>query len=543
MAMNNIYNSTIRNIRKRFNSKMLVLHPFFFALYPVFNTLSNNIDTFPISSAIRSIIIVLLSAALLHVVACRFLGDPHRSGIIATFAVIFLFYLGSSFTLPAQVHILDVYLPRPIIVFGVWGLVTAVVSSRWVWQRVRPANITKYINVLSVIPLINPLRIILAFFIFLHRDPLYGWDNPIAQISDPVSAEVENTPDIYYIILDGYARQDVLLDIYQHDNSDFIHSLEKMGFYVAHASQSNYIQTGLSLGSTLSMEYLDFLDGVVSANRYPLSDLIRESRVRKILDLFNYTTINVESKYLLTDHDDADIYLPIGNPYLNSFEKLLLYTSSLKYIEDFGFINWDIYGYSSHRNWILKQFQALEQIPGIPGPKFVFIHIIAPHPPFVFDEIGMPLNPGWDYTIFDGSAYQGSKIEYLEGYRKQIQYINSLVLSTVGTILHGTESPPLIILQSDHGPGAFLSYSSIEMTCLYERTSILNAFYFPDQNYSSLYESITPVNTFRALFDNYFSASYGLLQDKSFYSSWSRPYDFIEIDAQNDNFCSNLKIP
>jgi hypothetical protein len=37
-------------------------------------------------------------------------------------------------------------------------------------------------------------------------------------------------PDIYYIILDAYTREDTLQNIVGYDNGPFIDSLEKMGF-------------------------------------------------------------------------------------------------------------------------------------------------------------------------------------------------------------------------------------------------------------------------------------------------------------------------
>ena len=46
----------------------------------------------------------------------------------------------------------------------------------------------------------------------------------------------------------------------QYDNSAFISDLEKMGFYVAKCSQSNYPRTDVSLGSSLNMDYLQNLN-------------------------------------------------------------------------------------------------------------------------------------------------------------------------------------------------------------------------------------------------------------------------------------------
>jgi hypothetical protein len=57
---------------------------------------------------------------------------------------------------------------------------------------------------------------------------------------------------------------------------------------------------------------------------------------------------------------------------------------------------------------------------------------------------------------------------------------------------------------------------------------ILNAYYFPEAK-PNLYPSITPVNSFRLLFDTYFGADYKLLDDVSYYSDYPLAYDFTMI--------------
>jgi len=46
--------------------------------------------------------------------------------------------------------------------------------------------------------------------------------------------------------------------------------------------------------------------------------------------------------------------------------------------------------------------------------------------------------------------------------------------------------------------------------------SILNAYYFPDQDYSDLYDSISPVNSFRVVLNRYLGAAYPILEDLTF---------------------------
>ncbi len=62
-----------------------------------------------------------------------------------------------------------------------------------------------------------------------------------------------------------------------------------------------------------------------------------------------------------------------------------------------------------------------------------------------------------------------------------------------------------------------------------ERMSILNAYYFPGRESDLLYESITPVNTFRIVFNEYFDGQYPLLEDRNYFASWLAPYKFTDV--------------
>ncbi|MFC1736984.1 hypothetical protein ACFL1X_12780, partial [Candidatus Hydrogenedentota bacterium] len=120
-----------------------------------------------------------------------------------------------------------------------------------------------------------------------------------------------------------------------------------------------------------------------------------------------------------------------------------------------------------------------------------------------------------------------------EDYRKQ--YIDQLVFvtrktqETIDAILANSERPPIIILQSDHGPGSTLTWDKPEETNFHERLSILNAYYLPNEGDERLYENISPVNSFRVVLNRYFNTDLELLDDKSYFSTWPKPYKFIPV--------------
>jgi hypothetical protein len=512
-------------------------HPFLLALYPILIILAKNSDTFSPLQAGRSVLIVCLITSIFLIIFHKLFRDIHRTSLLTSLFVFMLFYLGSSYTLPPKITLLGFSIQREIIFICAWAIFSGIAGSKWVWQRVRPFVITKYMNIIAVVALINLIWILASQYIYLPRDPLADWKNPLPFPSDITPEQASDMPDIYYIILDGYARADVLKRLYEYDNSNFLDDLQKRGFFVANESQSNYNQTGLSLASSMNFEYLDFFNGVNSENRHPLTDLIVNSRVRRIVEDMGYTTVTISSEYTLVDLIDADVYIDIEESGLNGFEKMLLSISSLRFLDDLGLAEIPAFGFKNHRNWVLSQFNVLEGIVTITGPKFVYIHITAPHPPFVFDRQGDLVIPDMNYSDADGALYFPSTETYIDGYRNQVEYINQRVMITIDHILRNSQAPPVILLQADHGPGAYLYWESAEKSCLWERMSILNAYYLPRYEGDGLYDQITPVNTFRMIFDEYFGTNYGFLDDKIYFSSRSHPYQFTEIIQGSSSSC------
>jgi hypothetical protein len=353
-----------------------------------------------------------------------------------------------------------------------------------------------------------------------------------------VIESTESRPDIYYIILDGYGRQDILEAFYEFDNAGFLNDLSARGFFVAEESSSNYIQTMLSLSSSFNMDYMQTLkaDGAKIENRGDLVRLVENNKVRTILAQNGYQLVSFGNEYKATI-SSADIYYDdsqAGLAYpVTAFESILIDHTMARVLAHIPAFKKALIEmpYDTHRRHILSAFTKLQEVPALEGDHFVYVHIIAPHPPFVFDERGGVVTHDEPFTLHDANYYirDHSQKNYITGYRRQIQYVNTLVLEAVDAILTESTTPPIIIIQSDHGPGAHLHWGSLEQTIPAERFGILNAYYFPGQDYSLLYSSISPVNSFRVLFNQFFDAEYALLPDRHFYSSWSFPFDFIEV--------------
>jgi hypothetical protein len=186
-----------------------------------------------------------------------------------------------------------------------------------------------------------------------------------------------------------------------------------------------------------------------------------------------------------------------------------------------------------HRVRTKYPFDHIRDAIDLPGPKFVYAHTYFGHPPFVFGPNGERVSYSDGYTWDDGARLledsSSAREAYIEGYRGQISYLNRQVLEAVGQILSNSEREPIIIMHGDHGPGALYDNESLENTDLAERYSIFYAAHLPNGAGEKIYESMSPVNGLRIVLNEYFGTNYELLEDRSFFVPYSRPYDYQPI--------------
>ena len=359
----------------------------------------------------------------------------------------------------------------------------------------------------------------------------------------PLSPGQTGRPDIYYLILDAYARSDVMNDLFKFDNSPFLKRLENQGFFVARESTSNYCQTPLSITSSLNFEYLDDLGKELGTDLTVLRERIGGNNLAATLDPLGYTFVSFSTGFEPTDLTDADLYLS-PYPQFSEFHRLLIDRTPLW---PFLFMDGDRDLFTQSRDRTLFALDRLAQIAADPRPTFTFAHIVCPHPPFLFGENGEDTSRrDKRFFVTDGVKFQAIGLEpdaYIQGYRDQAVYITERIEGVIGQILAQSKEPPIVILQSDHGSGLRLNMESVEKTDLHERMSILNACYFPGQTYQGLYPTITPVNTFRVVLNTFFGAALELLPDRNYFSTWSQPYQFVDVTESVGNSSRKPSLP
>jgi hypothetical protein len=177
----------------------------------------------------------------------------------------------------------------------------------------------------------------------------------------------------------------------------------------------------------------------------------------------------------------------------------------------------------------LYTFEKLAEIPELSGPKFVFVHLLVPHLPYVFGRNGeVFLEPRDLYTPKD--------------YINQIIFVNKKIEEILETILAQSNPLPIIILQSDEGPfsgiygnqGEEIDWTKLPDSDLRLHLGILNAYYLPDREaVKHLYPSITPINSFRVVFNFLLGTDYDLLEDTVYITPDTKhPYQFIDVTSR-----------
>lgn len=502
-------------------------HPFLFAIYPVFTYIANNRAQIQIWEIWRIFIGSVAASVLLYLIAIVLVKNIRKAALISTLLILaffsFIHVYSSLLSSPFPIARIDVFTAIWVVIcfLGVW----------WIWRKMKRLDApTQFLNIVSVLALILPIYATTRLLI--DHDQV-SFDRPDSSELDMVLGS-ETRPDIYYIILDGYGREDFLKQNYGFDNQEFITYLKNTGFFVAEQSHTNYNQTALSLASSLNLQYINELThqiGVSDDSRQPLADLIRNSQARSILGEMGYHFVAFSSGYNATEIQDADLYIDLS-PVLHRLEKEFLSTTFAVLWLDRLIPDW-------YRSELMAVFDQLPVIPDQQAPMFVFAHILMPHPPFAFGPNGEEL-PTSGFT--DGSYFQGTREEYIQGYKGQLAFLNRKVEVLISQIIANSDTPPIIILQGDHGPGATLDWDHIEQECYQERMSILNAYYLPGGVHTRLYSTISPVNTFRTVFNSYFDTDYELLEDRAFFSTWTTPYDLTDITA-SVNQCSISAFP
>lgn len=530
------------------------LHSFLFSLYPVAYLYAGNIMFVRLEDTLRPLA-VSFGLAVFFLISFRIIVKSwRRAGVLCTVLIAMFFSFGHlANLLPLLRPALKGGLPNITAIAWSWLAIFLILTFIVIQARL-PVGISLFLNVAAVVLLAFPLATITSTLLANSSLSRQSEKTRLSEIRQEDLAEASlrklspgELPDIYYIIFDSYERADVLETLYGFDNSAFIQELKRRGFYVASSSRSNYLNTTYSLNTALNLVYYnDFPRGLLMNARYNLqtnyvSEFLREQGYQIVV--FDSGTGDSNDQY-------ADVFVSPAHqktgstPAINAFETLLIRTT-MGILLFKGGSNADSTSRGGpvlaetvnreldvRRQRIIHTFAHLPDFASSKQPHFIFAHIYLPHYPFLFGPGGEELKYHENMNLY---WYEPEPANHIEQYIDQVKYLNQAVLPAIDKILANSTKPAVIILQSDHGDSRFIDWNAPTTQGIHARSATLNAVYFPDQDYDTLYPTMTTVNTFRLVFNHWFGTTYPLLPDRVYFhkhSAATSPGDIPQfIDA------------
>jgi hypothetical protein len=492
------------------------LHPFLFTIFPIFLLFSQNLDSLTPKDIIFPLVlflgITITSLLILHYI----FKNSVKSGIVISLLWVIFFSYGYIFAVFDISIFQDIYyiqqhalLMTPFLGVLIVGILIIVKTKR------KLNNATTIITVMAIALIVFPAVNITTYY--FQQNENYENYETVNFIQD---VEIENAPNIYYIILDEYAPQKTLLDTFSFDNSNFLDYLREKGFYVASESYANYSTTFQTLASVLNMEYVNWIGDEIEENsndHHLAYKLVEKNKVMSFLKSKGYVIANTDSGYEISRTiQSANLNLCGENQLFNSeFLVMTLRNSILN----------PIYVKMFEPGFRERTLCTFDEIPKVQfktdKPVFVFSHILLPHGPYFWGPNGEHLTPG-KYTL------EGGYDRPVEGYLDQLQFVNKKMKVMIEEILSSSNRQSIIVIQSDTGPSINYQIGEVNEKMIKERLSTVTFVYLPN-NQDVFYEGITPVNVFPIIFNTFFDENFEILEDKSYFSLEENVYRFQDV--------------
>jgi hypothetical protein len=500
-------------------------HPLLFAAFPVLALFAANVrEGVSVADLLPSLAVVLASTGILLAAAAAAFRSLARAAILISAWVVLFFSYGHLWGVVARgANDASSLLLREDALLATWGILAVLAVVLAARIRRLPAA-TRILNTVG------------AFLVVVNSASI-GWGLITARASggDPAGVVPLRPPDgelrdIYYIVMDRYGRAETIRRRFGYDNEPFLDSLRDRGFVVAEESAANYPKTAHSLAASLNMTYLEQLTrraGRGSDDWGPVYSMLQRFRVAESLQAIGYRYVHLGSRWEPTRADPgADVNATTG---LSEFGQVLYDTTvAAPVARRLGIFTEQLDPRERERGRLLEQFALLEEMPEDDGPTFTFAHILLPHEPYLFEADGDPVS----------EAEESSRSE-TRNYLGQLRFANARLQRVLDRLLAGPEeTDPIVILQADEGPHPVrYQYNQISfrwplatLSELREKLWILNAFHLPGIESPMVDPDITPVNTFRLVFREYFGADLPPLPDRTYvFVDQRHLYDFVDV--------------
>ncbi len=480
------------------DQRVRVIFPWLIAAWPVLHLFAANIRETEAMDVAVPLLLTVGAAVVLFVFFRLLRVAPPRAGLLVSLLIVLTF----SFTAVHQA-LIDLndhagiemlaaygYSVRHGVALGVLILVFGVLATFILRSSGRLARLTGLLNRVSA------ALVLLA--LFRIGSGILSMSGPPKRLDSLEVRGVTATPDLFYIVPDRYPSGETLRTAYGFDNRPFLAGLEKRGFIIAGKSRSNYAKSAFSIAAALDMDF----HPNPCRERDVVARLRRGHRVGEFLKNLGYRYLHLGSWYGPTSENelaDASIKYPGA---LSEFACALLGMTPLKSFFGLGI------RYEHHAEIGAFQLDRLLHLKPADQPRFVVVHLLLPHGPFVYDREGRRIPANSEYG-------EGSKARFLG----QLQFVNGKLLEVVDHLVSISRQEPIIVIQADEGP--YLREDDLDgsrAAQLRVRTGLLAAYKGPGLSAGDVPETISPVNTFRLVFSRWFGQELPLLPDRVY--SW-----------------------
>jgi hypothetical protein len=499
-------------------------------IHPVLVTIAYVLNTALVSEVtaagyVRAVIVAAFAAGVLTAGAWALMRNRWDGALLATAAIVILISPVSVAWVWYALRTAFGLAMGTLLMFLTLSAALGGVAIRLLQLRRRrmplPRPAPETLNVLSIALLGSVIALNAVGHAAPDRTPMpppAGWQ-----------ADSPSAPDIVVILLDGYPRSDVLERRLGADNSSFLAGLRQRGFDVGTANHSNYTITELTFPSMFQMRYIDEMPsirpllGTDKQENEALRAAIEAGEVFSILDAAGYqTTIWAAGWEHVALRDVADRFIDSGE--LNDLERSVIHRTWLLYLLDA--VRSNIFT-DSQRNRIVHAFDALDRmaVESASAPKFLFVHVPAPHLPLVVRSDGSPADlTASRYEGVGRGAYGMNDKEFAAAWQGEIDYIDARTINAVDLMLStGSGRNAVIIVMSDHGYGFELQPGDVQ-------ARLGNLFAARTPNAPGLFaNSPTPVNLFAILFNQYLGTDIPTSPDRYFIQA-ARQLDLTEVD-------------
>ena len=313
-----------------------------------------------------------------------------------------------------------------------------------------------------------------------------------------LSLEARHPRNVYWIVLDGYPRADVLRQFFDFDNTPFLNGLRDLNFVVYDHAVASFPETIFSISSTLSLGFL--ADDESSSRILPQQELYQiihgQSVVVNTMRSMGYRYIHFQNGYdNLTQCPLEGAICVRGNrardDLLDEFDVALLSKTPLIDVIAHGNASFGIKEVPFLRGSVRDLTDKLAEVQAHGGPFFLYGHVLAPHPPIRFRRDCSTRAAAPDLLRWDPA----DKPAFLE----QLICVNGEATDLLGKIAR-SDPEAIVVVQSDHGT-AFRdqfkkpidTWDSLDLK---ERFGALNAIRMPASCAQDAQGSVDLVNTF-----------------------------------------------